>query len=429
MLMQNNLAEKIKTKAPQAPGIYIFKNKIGQVLYIGKAINLKKRLNYYTRKKVDLFPKTAQFIKLAKKLEWIEVESDLQALLLEMNLIRTLKPKYNALNRDDKRPLYIWITNDEFPRVKTARIEIANTGDYFGPFPSGYKLKQIMKKLRQIFPYCSCNQRRKKPCMFADLGLCPMKTDSQGSMSCNKAEYKKNIRRLKLFLNGKVAQVLKLLNKEMKQYSLTRKYELAQKSKVQIETINQLLTQNHKISDYLRNEALSHNLALSQLKSLQTFLNLPKLFRIEGYDIANISGKLTTASMVVFEHGFANSGKYRHFKIQDIKDANDPLMIYQTINRRLKHKNWGMPDLILVDGGITQVRAGQKAINENGLNIKVIGLSKRLEQIIIPNLKSYQKFSPPLDSPYLTLLRAVRDESHRFATNYHKKLRDKEMLK
>jgi len=152
---------------------------------------------------------------------------------------------------------------------------------------------------------------------------------------------------------------------------------------------------------------------------------LDKFYRIEGYDVANTSGQQATASMVVFEKGFSNTAQYRKFKIQNILGPNDPAMIYQTLKRRLSHPEWDYPQLIMVDGGKTQVRAALRAIKEHSLEIKVVGLAKKFEQLIIPKNKEFMVISLPLDHPALTILRYVRDEAHRFSTAYHKIIRDK----
>ncbi|NMC36646.1 GIY-YIG nuclease family protein [Candidatus Beckwithbacteria bacterium] len=426
MVIKQILANKIK-KAPKKPGVYIFRDSQKQVLYVGKAIILKNRLKYYTLPKSKLFPKTALFLTKAASVNWIVVRSEIEAILLEMNLIRTLKPKYNARNRDDKRPLYILFTNDELPRVLTARIELPNTGEYIGPFPSAYKLKEIMRTMRRIFPYCSCKTTRKKACLYVDLGLCPNPLSFTSKEQVK--NYKRNLVRLKWFLHGRINYVLKLLNKDMQKYSQNLQYEQAGQIKNQIDAITQLLRDNHQISQYLTNDNLATDLKKSQLRALIQLLQLPKLVRIEGYDIANLQGSHATASMVVFTKGLPNTSQYRKFKIRNIPGANDPKMIYQTLKRRLGHKEWPLPDLILVDGGKSQVQAGLKALQESGQAIPLLGLAKKWEQLVIKNQTGYKIITLPLDNPALTLLRAIRDEAHRFTTTYHKKLRKKSILK
>jgi len=420
-----DLVSKIQN-APQNPGIYIFKDIDRRVLYIGKAINLRRRLAYYTKSEKDLIEKTSRFLKLAEFLEWIEVKNDIEALLLEMNLIRTLKPKYNIISKDDKRPLYLFISNDPIPRVKTARLEIPGTGTYIGPFPSGYKLAYLLKKLRRIFPYCSCSSKRKTPCMYADLGLCPNPFTLNNPES--RARYKRNINRLKLFLSGKINQVVRILEKEMKFYSEKLDFEKARELKNQIDAINIFINQPGSMSEYMQDFSVANLLQNKQWEETKLYFGLGKMERIEGFDIANISGQLATASMVVFENGYPNTSKYRRFRIKDIDHADDPLMIYQTISRRLNHTEWTMPDIMLIDGGKTQLRAAMKALKEKEVELLTIGITKRFEQIIVPYMDTFKVLNLSMDSPVLNLMRAIRDEAHRFTTTYHKNIRQKNMF-
>ncbi|NMB57226.1 GIY-YIG nuclease family protein [Candidatus Beckwithbacteria bacterium] len=428
MVIIQSIFTKIQN-APQTPGIYIFKNQTGEVLYIGKAINLKKRLLYYAKSEEDLTPKTANFLAQARKLEYVIVDSDLEAILLEINLIRTLKPKYNITSKDDKRPLYVQITNDEIPLVKTARMEVKGQGEFIGPFPSAQKLKSILKHLRKIFPYHSASLRSKKSNLYIDLGLAPNLLQNQNAklLNKNKKQYQKDLRRLRLFLKGKIKKVIQILEKEMKEKALKQEYEKAQELKQQIEAIQDLLLPSPQIGQYLTNYSLKLELAKSQLKNLSQFLGIDEIYRIEGYDIANTAGTNATASMVVFEKGLPNTSQYRHFKIRKLDKPNDPLMMAQALQRRFTHPEWAMPDLILLDGGKGQLSVVLKNLLK--LNIPIIGLTKKEEKIIIPDNHKFKTITPPFDAPYLLLLRAVRDEAHRFATTYHKKVREKKMIK
>ncbi|PIP53196.1 hypothetical protein COX08_02260 [Candidatus Beckwithbacteria bacterium CG23_combo_of_CG06-09_8_20_14_all_34_8] len=425
-VLVQKLIDKIHL-APSKPGVYIFKDSTGNVLYIGKAINLKRRLLYYTKNETDLYLKTAKFLKLALKLEWIVVKSDIESMLLEINLIRTLKPKYNFISKDDKRPLLIHITNDPIPRVKTARIEISGTGEYIGPFPSSYKLTYLLKKLRHVFPYCSCSSKRKHACMYVDLGLCPNPFNLNTPAA--KQKYTKSINRLKLLLHGKIDSVLNILNKELKIYANKLEYEKAAEIKKQIEAIESLRQQPISISNYFQDASISQQISKSQWHNTQLFFNIDKLIRIEGYDIANTSGTLPTASMVVFENAYPNTSLYRKFRIKNIIGPNDQLMIYDTLKRRFQHKEWDFPQIILIDGGITQTKATLKALGELDINnIKVVGLAKRFERLTLISNDKLVYQSLAMDHPVLTLLRSIRDESHRFTTTYHKKLRSKSIL-
>lgn len=279
-----------------------------------------------------------------------------------------------------------------------------------------------------------------------------------GSFQDDAKIYRHNVNRLKLFLQGNIKSVQKQLEKEMKNYSENQEYERAQQTKKQLEAIHMLLVQPPEIGQYLKDSTVEDHLRVKQVESLKRFLNIPSLegprlagsgFRIEGFDIANTSGTNPTAAMVVFEHGLPNTSEYRKFKITEIKGPNDPLMMKHVLERRLTHSEWQFPDLILIDGGKTQVAASMKAIksyvnksavllpsfNKEGQAAslgwfpRVMGLAKKLEQLVIPTEKGFEIISPPLDTPFLVLLRAVRDEAHRFGTTYHKLLRQKSFLK
>jgi len=443
MLLPKKLILKIK-KAPKAPGIYIFKDQKGRTLYIGKAINLRSRLKSYLCPQTA---KTAAFLKKSKKLKWIKVSSDLEAIILEMKLIKNLKPAYNVRWRDDKRPLYVVFTNDALPRVKTVRLSQKVNGKLYGPFPSPYKLRQILKTLRRIFPFCTCSPRRKRPCLYTHLGLCPY---PRGDILKTPRGWKKNIKNLQKVLDGKIGKVLKILQKEMKTYAQNQQFEKAQQIKEKIERLK-LFSEKPHIDQYLESKSLKPQLARIQLASLEKliarsvlggFQDGPcrkKLQRIEGYDIANLGKTLAVGSMVVFEKGLPANHLYRRFKIKKVKEINDPKMLAEVLKRRLNHLEWPLPDLILVDGGKTQVSACLKVLEKRSLKISLLGLAKKQEKIIIPSAskvrprripgRSLREIALALDHPGLTLLRQIRDEAHRFATNYHKVLRRQSLTK
>jgi len=446
---------KIK-KTPKTPGIYIFKNQKGKALYIGKAINLRSRLKSYLGSQSG---KTAAFLKKSKKLKWIKVSSDLEAIILEMKLIKNLKPAYNVRWRDDKRPLYVLFTNDALPRVKTVRLSQKVDGKLYGPFPSPYKLRKILKTLRRIFPFCTCSPRRKKPCLYTHLGLCPLESalGVKNPPPLEQRAYFKNIKNLQKVLDGKIGKVLKILQKEMKTHAQNQEFEKAQEIKNKIEQLK-LFSEKPHIDQYLESKSLKPQLIRVQLKSLQKLLarsvlasiqNAPcRLGRIEGYDIANLGKTLAVGSMVVFEKGQPTNNLYRRFKIRKVKGINDPKMLAEVLSRRLNHPEWPFPDLILVDGGKTQVSACLKVLKKLSFSIPVIGLAKKKEKVVLPHIKvepcrkksskvrprrtperSLREVTLALDHPGLTLLRQIRDEAHRFAHAYHQLLRRHSLTK
>lgn len=403
-----------KSKIPHKPGVYVYKNSKNKVIYVGKAIDLYSRVSsYFSNSPHDL--KTTKLVSEISSVETIIVSSELEALILEANLIKKYLPLYNIKLTDDKDYLYIKITKEDFPKVMVARkADLSNAKIYFGPYPSSNTVRTTLKKLRKIFPWCS-NPKGKKACFYFHLKLCPGPCANQ----INKTEYNKIINRLSRFLDGKKEQVISDLSKEMNDLSKKLEYEKASNIKKTIEGIN-YLTKKNDIHGYLENPNFAENQNILALESLKKDLNLVKLpERIECFDISNISGKNATGAMVVLTEGDIDKSQYRKFKINISGKPNDVGMLKEMMERRFKHLEWPMPDLILVDGGITQVRAVFTEIQNTKYNIPVFGLAKRMEWLYSPEGKII-KLSR--SSKSLLILQKIRDEAHRFAIAYHRKL-------
>lgn len=416
----NNLKRKI-AKLPQDPGIYKFFDAKGVLLYVGKSVSIKKRVRSYFATK-NLGPKTNQLVSKITDIAFIEVFSDFEALLLESDLIRRHQPFYNIIARDDKSPIYIRITGSSTPLVEVTRKPQDFKKDFVkGPFPSARTTREILKYIRRMFPYCH-HKNPKKPCLFVHLGLCPY---PYGSLQ-EKQNYKKNIQNIKKLLNGKSKLLIKSLTKEMGNFSKNQKYEDAQKIKEQLLKLQYITQTYHTPRDFLERPTLVDDLTSARLKDLKEELKLTKNpRRIECYDISNISGKFATGSMVVFENGKPKKGEYRRFRIKILNTPNDYEMIRQVLTRRFKN-NWPQPDLVIIDGGKGQLRAALETVAEFNKDIPVISLAKRLEEIYLPNNSS--PISLPKESPARQLAQATRDEAHRFALTYHRKLRSKAFL-
>jgi len=408
---------------PKDPGIYLFLDKKGNVLYVGKAKNLKNRVASYFRNTVDLGPKTRILLSKTEKIKTVIVRSEIEALLLEANFIKKLQPLYNIRLTDGKSYPLIRITvKDKYPAVLIARRMEEKNSLYFGPYPNVSQMKLVLRTIRKIFPYKSVARHPKKPCLFNHLGLCPCPE------FFNDKNYKKSIRRIAKLLNGKIEAVIKSLEKERNLKSKEEKFEAALTLQKQIEAIKHITTPNKHPFEYEINPNLKEDLKKSELDSLiielkKHDIELKSLRRIECYDISNILGTNPTGSMVVFINGEKDTSQYRKFKIDPKKyrlKANDPMMIKEIIQRRLNHKEWEMPDLIIVDGGKAQVSAAKDAISDKNYNTAVIGLAKREETIITENLKEIKLGR---NSPGLHLIQRIRDEAHRFAISYHRLLR------
>jgi len=404
---------------PQKPGVYLFRNSNGKVIYVGKAINLRNRVSSYFSG-LDLGPKTRLLVSQIAKIETRLVESELEALLLEAALIKKYQPKYNIKAKDDKSPLYIKVTREKVPLVTTAR-QIGD-GSIFGPFPQARTVKMVLKTLRSIFPYRTSRHHQKGKCLYCHLGLCP------GPLLSNKEkkEYGRSVRLLRQFLGGQKKSVLRALEKEMKAGAKAEDFEKAAQIRDQILAIKIVTSPRRKVSDYLKNPNLVEDQRRQELRELESILGVA-VNTIEGYDVSNLVGKQATGAMVTFSAGEPVKSLYRRFRIKFSARPNDLVMISEVLKRRLAHSGWPLPDLILVDGGKAQVKIGLAVLKEHNFQIPAIGLAKRMEEVVIfrEKEKAWVVRRLPQDSPARKLLERVRDEAHRFARTYHLLLRKK----
>lgn len=426
-----------KLNIPTTPGCYQFYNARNEIIYIGKAANLKARVLSYWQKSAAHTPVKNKMLVEIVKIKWLAAESEIEALLLESNLVKKYQPEYNVLLRDDKRFAYIKIsTGDEIPGVFITRI-IDKSGRYFGPFPSALAARETIRAVRRIWPYCTERKIKNRPCFYYHLGCCP------GICACviGRAEYlKRVIKPLTLFFEGKKKSVIKNLEARIKKLEkdnsdeaelLRLKYELA--------NMKQVLAGSRVLS--------VHEKYANDAVELAKLLNLPKILdRIEGYDIANIFGREAVGSMVVFSAGEPDKNEYRKFKIKIGQgQANDVGMLKEVLERRFKHSTpinkggeggfWPLPDLIVIDGGKAQINMAVRVLKKCKLDIPAIAISKGLglrsaaapDKLFFPG--QVKPLELPLASPALHLIKRVRDEAHRFAIGYHRKLRDKDFLK
>ncbi|MEK7472919.1 MAG: GIY-YIG nuclease family protein [Patescibacteria group bacterium] len=406
-------------KIPQSAGVYTFwKSEIP--IYIGKSVNLKSRLNSYLS--LDLGIKTAQMVNEANSVTYIQVTSDLEALLLESSLIKRYKPKYNIVLKDDKHALYIVITKEEFPRVLTSR----KTGDY-GPFPNSTNVKTILKILRKIFPY-SDHKLGKKPCFYSYLGLC----NPCPNTGLNRTIYLKNIKNIKLVLSRKFNVVRKNLEKEMKNLSKLEKYEEAKIVRDKIRSLDYITQQKIDTQQFLENPNLVEDIRNLEIENLKTKLNencklqIVNLQRIECYDISHLSGAGATASMVVLINGEKENSEYRHFKVNQKNGQSDYDSMREIARRRVK-TTWNRPDLIIVDGGLGQVKIFDEEFRKlkefSKFNILVVGIAKNPDRLVFSDGTKMK-----LQGETLQLVSRIRDEAHRFARRYHHLLLSKSLL-
>lgn len=416
--------ESIK-QLPSSPGVYIFKNSEGIPVYIGKAISLASRVDSYFASR--LAPKTSQMVSEATKLGFIRVATEIEALLLEAKLVKLHMPKYNSELKDDKSPLYIGITKEEFPRVLALRRTSLGSiplKTYYGPFIQGGSVRKVLKLLRRIFPY-STHKPTKRGCIYSQIGLCnpcpsviKSEIDAQKKLLLNKA-FRKNLSNINKFLSGEFLSIKRELEREMRELSKQQKFEEAALIKQQLGGIEYITTPSTAPLEYLKDpnfvEDIRNN-ELSELKKLiDKYLVVEKLERIECFDIAHLSGTSPTASMVTFVNGEADKRYYRHFKVK--KGNSDVDNMKEVLTRRLNHlTDWGKPDLIIVDGGKPQVSKALGVIKE----IPLIGLAKRYETLVVKNEDKFIEIRLRR-GPALYLVQRLRDEAHRFARRLHHK--------
>ncbi|RMG26514.1 MAG: excinuclease ABC subunit UvrC [Armatimonadetes bacterium] len=546
------VSERLRS-LPTSPGCYLFKDETGRILYVGKAINLRSRVRSYFRASSNLGARIARMVALIRDIEWIVVDSELVALVLECNLIKRHRPPYNVRLRDDKSYPFIVITKEPFPRVMFTR-RVRNDGSrYFGPFSSAQAVRETLGLLHKVFRLIPCGKswtgdRVQRPCLYYHMGQCL----APCAGLADREEYERELQAARQFLEGKQDALLKDLKKRMQEAAERLDFEQAARWRDAVDSIEQVLErqkvvgpkgrdqdvvalvrddrgtavqmffvrggkligqrmfqldgtadrspaeavqefvkqyyaeapevpnevllpidiEEHAIIEsWLRSKrgqsvrleipkrgdrrrlvelaATNAELALEQLRQeeaaeaqwaeeamqqLEQVLQLPRPpWRIEGFDVSNIQGSAPVASMVVFEQGKPAKAEYRRFRIKfNPESPDDFAMMREAVLRRFrawkegKEKFQRLPDLLVIDGGRGQLHAALHAQHEVGLTVPTIGLAKRREQIFLPERRD--PIELPLDAPGLVLIRRLRDEAHRFALSYHRKLRDKRLF-
>ena len=402
---QDKIKEKVKN-LPHNPGVYKFRDKLGEILYIGKATSLKNRVGSYFVGAHNT--KTEKLIAQIKKIDIKETETVLEALILEANLIKKYRPKYNIQLKDDKSFSYFIITKEEFSRLiilrQTDLEKNHNLTKYqFGPYTSKKQMAIALNIIRKIFPFHSLKQKSEKGCLDYQIGKCP----GPYAKKITKRDYNKNIRGIIMILEGKKGGLIKKMEVEMKKLSKSEEFEKAANLRNKIFAL-QHIQDIALISDDKKNSGTKSEL----------------LARIEAYDISNISGQFATGSMIVFSNNNPNKQKYRKFKIKNVKEINDIAMMKEVLVRRLKN-DWPMPNLILLDGGKGHLNMAKKVFIKNNLHIPVISVAKgpnrKNLEIYSLNYKKNEKIEKVIKNQ--NLLGYIMDEAHRFAVQYHRKLR------
>lgn len=408
---------------PHSPGVYLFKDTKKNILYVGKAKILSKRVKqYFTPHKKNTHPKLLSLRKEISSIEYRLCESEVDALITEAQLIKKYNPKFNVILRDDKNYFFIGITKENFPRIFITHQPDSKrqklSCDFIGPFTDGFAIKETLKYLRTIYPYRHCLTLPKKPCLQYHLGRC--------LAPCAKPETKRqvraNVKIISAIFQGKRISVLTKLEKQIKAASRSEQYIKAAEIKKQIDGIKNVFLHTPFLQRFKEIKRTPYDWKNIESK-LQKYLKTKNtLSRVECYDISNISGTNAVGSMVVFKDGIPAKDHYRKFKIKySGSEPNDPKMMAEILTRRISHVEWEKPDVIIVDGGETQLFAAQSVLPETQL---IMGLAKKQEE-----LRTTHRATPipaeKLGKDVLHFVQNIRDEAHRFAITYHRLLRSK----
>ena len=413
---------------PKQSGSYQFYNADGKLIYIGKAVDLRSRVCSYWREGTNHTPAKANMVKEITRVEWITTDSEIEAFLLEANLIKKHQPHYNIDLRDDKRFYYIHISlEDEIPGIFLTRT-IGKSGRYFGPFVSSLAVKETLKALRRIWPYCSMRKIQKKPCFYYQINRCL----GPCAEKISRKEYiEKVIKPITLFFEGKKQILLRQWKKEKTAFEKAGNIEEAGRIEYIIKQMEYVL-ENTKVLSVAEKYA-------ADVIELAKVMSLPKVpDRIEGYDISNTFGKEAVGSLVVFKNGEPDKSQYRKFKIRLEKEVTDRKkgdvwMLAEMLERRFNN-DWPLPHLIIIDGGKAQLGVASRMLKKAKLDISLIGITKGegLRSAKAPDKLYFPGESKPLElplaSPALHLIKRVRDEAHRFAITFHRERRSERFL-
>ena len=425
-----------KTNLPDVPGVYLFKNN-KSILYIGKATSLKDRVRSYFAN--DLIatrgPLILDMVYQADNIDFIKTDSVLEALILESNLIKKYQPRYNTKEKDDRSYNYVVITKENFPRVLIERgrnlskkghsdiLKNVRISKVYGPFTNGAQLKEAIKIVRKIFPFLDKNSgdpsqiksqfdgaRNTGYKFYKEIGLAPDISSDEA-----RKNYLKNIKNIKLFFVGKKNSIIKNLEKEMNMFAEKQEFERADKIKRTIFALNHI--QDVSLIKNEGGQGLSFSRFALQGKTLSAIV------RIEGYDIAHISGTNIVGVMTVIENGTANKVEYRKFKIGKYSlkmPSGDVASLEEVLRRRFTHEEWRFPDIIVVDGSMAQKNVAEKVLNELGLKITVVAVTK--DERHRPKMIQGRG---DIVYKYENEILLANNEAHRFAIKYHRNLREK----
>ena len=431
----NSLAAEKVRSFPHTPGVYLMKDEAGRVIYVGKAKDLRSRAGSYFLKAAAEEKRTARLVQEIRDIDYLEAESEVDALLMEARLIKDIQPKFNQDLKDGKSFPYLEITTrEQFPRVEITRTPRERGTKLYGPFANVSGLRGALQVLQKIFKFRTCSLdihedderwRWFRPCLLASIQQCT----APCNLRISKEDYRKDIRRLQRVLEGNKTALIKDLYREMSEAAEGREFEEAAQLRDEIRALESL-DERGELDTHVQPEVF-HIDPKKGLAGLRKVLKLPETPRtIEGIDIAHLQGSETVASLVQFLDGLPFKPGYKRYRIRDVEGVDDFGSIREVVARRFQrlHDEEGVfPDILLIDGGKGQLSSALSVFSS--LEIEpptVISLAKREEEVFVMGREEPLRLSR--HSFALRLLQYVRDEAHRFAQHYHHILRRKSTL-
>ena len=424
-------AEKVKG-FPTTPGVYLMKDSAGRVIYVGKAKNLRARAGSYFLKAAAEDRRTADLVREIRDIDYLEAESEVDALLLESRLVKDVQPRFNSDLKDDKTFPYLQITtHEDYPRVEFTRTPRQKGVKLYGPFTSAGSLRGAIVVLQRIFKFRTCTLdidvddpqwRWFRPCLLASIDQCT----APCNLRISKEDYRKDINRLKTFLEGGKKRLLEEMRNDMLAASATLEFEKAARLRDEIRLL-ETLDQRGDLEEHVQPEVflVDPKKGLAGLEKVLGLKQTPRV--IEGVDIAHLHGNETVASLVQFIDGLPFKPGYKRYRIKTVDGIDDFKSIHEVVSRRfarLAREGASLPDIFLIDGGKGQLSAAMDAVESLGVEPPcMLALAKREEEIFLPGRSEPLRLSR--DSFSLRLLEYVRDEAHRFAQHYHHLLRSR----
>ncbi|HMP90439.1 MAG TPA: excinuclease ABC subunit UvrC [Kiritimatiellia bacterium] len=430
-----SISQKVKSRLaslPDKPGVYFMRDKDGKIIYVGKAASLRSRVRSYFRSSSTrgASPKLRSLINSIDDFDFIVVKSDADAVVTEGRLIKEYRPHYNALLKDDKRFLLLRVhLEDPYPRIQPCRIKKPDGALYLGPYARSDAARTALEYAERYFGLRSCSPRLPDEQNYRHCHNDVIRFCSAPCMKrISRDDYLIRVHDAIAFLRGERRDLLDDIKSQMDKAAAEQKYEKAAELR---DTLAALWSAIRERSRGIRDLELKEEDALAGIRELHQLLDLPRPATvIECFDNSNLQGSLPVSAMVCAINGIPQRQRYRHFRIKSISGIDDPAMMAEAVGRRyqrLKQEGATMPDLILIDGGVTQLKAARDVLTSLGLNLPTAGLAKRFEEIYTDTDYQSAPIRLPSDSNALKVLQRIRDEAHRFSLTYHRSLRAKKI--